>query len=49
MAAGVRGALALLHERDAALLGALAWWAFDVAVLTACFAAFGDVPPGGVM
>jgi uncharacterized membrane protein YbhN (UPF0104 family) len=49
VAAGVRGALGLLRERDAALLGALGWWAFDVAVLAACFEAFGHVPPGGVV
>ena len=49
MAAGVRGAVELLRERDAALLGALGWWAFDVAVLAACFEAFGETPPGGVV
>ncbi len=27
------------------ILGALGYWAFDNAVLLACFRAFGDVPP----
>lgn len=46
---GVRGALELLRGRDPALLGALAWWAFDVAALWACLAAFGADAPGGVV
>jgi uncharacterized protein (TIRG00374 family) len=49
VAGGVRGALELLRERDAALLGALGWWACDVAVLAACFQAFGGSPPAGVI
>jgi len=44
VAAGVRGALRLLLTGDPALLGALGWWAFDVAVLWASFHAFGDPP-----
>jgi uncharacterized membrane protein YbhN (UPF0104 family) len=44
VAAGVRGALRLLRKGDPALLGALGWWAFDVAVLWACFHAFGQPP-----
>jgi uncharacterized membrane protein YbhN (UPF0104 family) len=46
-AAGVRTALGLIRSRDPRLLGALAWWAFDVAVLWACFHAFGASPPKG--
>jgi len=46
---GVRGALALLRTRDPGLLGAVAWWAFDVAVLWACLRAFGPAPPVGVV
>jgi uncharacterized membrane protein YbhN (UPF0104 family) len=49
VAAGVRGALALVRERRPGVLGAVAWWAFDIAVLWACFRAFGDSPPGGVV
>lgn len=45
VAAGVRGALAIIRERDVRILGALAWWGFDVAVLWAAFHAFGDAPP----
>jgi uncharacterized membrane protein YbhN (UPF0104 family) len=48
-ATGVRTALALLRSRDPYLLGALAWWAFDVAVLWACFHAFGAAPPKAVI
>jgi uncharacterized membrane protein YbhN (UPF0104 family) len=46
---GVRGAIALLRTRDPALLGAVAWWACDVAVLWACLRAFGPAPPVGVV
>jgi uncharacterized protein (TIRG00374 family) len=46
---GVRDAVGLLRSRDAALLGAFGWWAFDVGALWACLAAFGDAPPGGVI
>jgi len=44
-ASGVRTAIALLRERDAGLLGALAWWGFDISVLWAMFHAFGSPPP----
>ncbi len=44
---GVRVALGVLRSRDVHLLGALAWWAFDIAVLWACFHAFGASPPKG--
>jgi uncharacterized membrane protein YbhN (UPF0104 family) len=47
--AGVRCALALIRSRDPHLLGALAWWAFDIATLWACFHAFGAAPPKGVI
>jgi uncharacterized membrane protein YbhN (UPF0104 family) len=49
VARGVRGALRLLRTRDPGVLGALAWWGFDVAVLWACFHAFGDAPPVAVV
>jgi uncharacterized membrane protein YbhN (UPF0104 family) len=45
VAAGVRGALYLVRRREPGLVGALAWWAFDIAVLWASFHAFGAVPP----
>jgi membrane protein DedA with SNARE-associated domain/uncharacterized membrane protein YbhN (UPF0104 family) len=41
---GVRFALALVSRRPAILLGALAWWGFDVAALWAGFHAFGTAP-----
>ncbi len=48
-ASGVRTAIALLRTRDPYLLGAVAWWGFDIAVLWACFQAFGASPPKGVI
>lgn len=41
---GIRGAVELLKTRDPGLLGAPAWWGFDVAVLWASFKAFGHAP-----
>jgi uncharacterized membrane protein YbhN (UPF0104 family) len=49
LAAGVRAALHLVRTRDPAVVGAFFWWAFDVGVLWACFEAFGEPPPGGVL
>jgi uncharacterized protein (TIRG00374 family) len=46
---GVRSAVELLRSHDPALLGALAWWAFDVAALWACLTAFAADTPGGVV
>ncbi len=48
-ASGVRTAMDLLRERNPAVLGAVAWWGFDIAVLWACFHAFGASPPKGVI
>jgi putative heme transporter len=48
-ASGVRTAMDLVGTRDPYLLGAVAWWAFDIAVLWACFHAFGGSPPTGVI
>ncbi|MEA2303423.1 MAG: hypothetical protein QOH43_703 [Solirubrobacteraceae bacterium] len=45
LGAGVRGALQVLRTGDPRLLGALAWWTFDAAVLWAMLQAFG-APPG---
>jgi uncharacterized membrane protein YbhN (UPF0104 family) len=44
-ASGVRTAIELIRSRDPGLLGALAWWGFDISVLWACFHAFGSAPP----
>ncbi|MBV9336736.1 MAG: flippase-like domain-containing protein [Solirubrobacterales bacterium] len=48
-ASGVRTAIGLLRERNPSVVGAGAWWAFDIAVLWACFHAFGASPPKGVI
>jgi uncharacterized protein (TIRG00374 family) len=47
--AGVRDALDHLRSRDPALLGAILFWAFQIAVLWAAFHAFGDAPPIAVL
>ena len=44
-ASGVRTAIDLVRTRDPGLLGAIAWWGFDIAVLWAMFHAFGSAPP----
>jgi hypothetical protein len=44
-ATGVRTAIDLVRSRDPGLLGAVAWWGFDIAVLWAMFHAFGTPPP----
>jgi uncharacterized protein (TIRG00374 family) len=48
-ATGVRTAIALLRSGDPGLLGAIAWWGFDIATLWACFHAFGYAPHTGVI
>jgi uncharacterized protein (TIRG00374 family) len=48
-ASGVRTAIDLVRTRDLNLLGAVAWWGFDIAVLWACFHAFGGSPPTAVV
>ena len=40
----VRDALGFVRSRDPRLLGAVAWWAFDAAVLGAMLRAFGGTP-----
>jgi uncharacterized protein (TIRG00374 family) len=44
-ATGVRDAIELLRAREWGLLGAVAWWGFDIATLWACFHAYGPDPP----
>jgi putative heme transporter len=44
LGAGVRDAFGLLRSADPRLLGAVAWWAFDAAVLWAMLHAFGAPP-----
>jgi uncharacterized protein (TIRG00374 family) len=47
--AGMRLAFAHARSRDPALLGAIAFWAFQILVLWAAFRAFGDSPPAAVL
>lgn len=47
--AGIREAICHLRSRDPALVGALAFWFFNIAVLWAAFRAFGDAPPTAVI
>ncbi len=42
--AGIREAIDHVRRRDPALLGAIAFWGFNIAVLWACFNAFGHAP-----
>ena len=45
----VRGAVGVVRTADPRLLGALAWWGFDLAVLAATFHALGTPPPAAVL
>jgi uncharacterized protein (TIRG00374 family) len=49
MSAGMRDALHRIAGRDRSLLGAVLFWAFQIAVLWASFRAFGDAPPLAVL
>ncbi|HUA49391.1 MAG TPA: lysylphosphatidylglycerol synthase transmembrane domain-containing protein [Solirubrobacteraceae bacterium] len=49
LGAGVRTAFGLVRERRLGLLGALAYWGFDIAVLGVSFHAFGSVVPVAVL
>ena len=46
---GIRTAIDLVRSKDPYLLGAIGWWGFDIAVLWACFHAFGHAPPKAVI
>jgi len=47
--AGLVAAIGMVKRRDRSLLGAIADWGFDIAVLWASFRAFGHSPPGAVL
>jgi uncharacterized protein (TIRG00374 family) len=49
VASGVRGAVAVARSRDPLVLGAVAWWGFDIATLWASFQAFGSAPAFSVV
>jgi uncharacterized protein (TIRG00374 family) len=44
-ASGVRTAIGLVRDGEWGVLGAVAWWGFDIATLWACFHAYGPDPP----
>jgi uncharacterized membrane protein YbhN (UPF0104 family) len=46
---GVRSAQRLARSGNLGLVGAILWWGFDIAVLWACFHAFGESPAVGVL
>jgi uncharacterized protein (TIRG00374 family) len=47
--AGIREAIEHVRGRDPALLGAVAFWGFQILVLWAAFHAFGEPPPQAVL
>jgi uncharacterized protein (TIRG00374 family) len=47
--AGMRDAIAHVRSGDPALLGAFAFWGFQILVLWAAFSAFGEAPPWAVL
>ena len=47
--AGMREAVCHVRKGDRSLLGAIAYWGFNIATLWACFHAFGDPPPWRVI
>jgi uncharacterized protein (TIRG00374 family) len=47
--AGLHDAIRHIRSRNPALLGAMLFWAFQVAVLEAAFRAFGNAPPVAVL
>ncbi|MGB9185867.1 MAG: flippase-like domain-containing protein [Solirubrobacteraceae bacterium] len=49
LGSGVRTAGDLVRQRRLGLLGAVAYWGFDIAVLGVCFHAFGTVVPLAVL
>ncbi len=49
LGSGVRTAIDLVRQRQPGLLGAVAYWGFDIAVLGVCFHAFGTVVPVAVL
>jgi len=49
MRGGIRFALRKTIHPDLAMVGAVTWWAFNIAVLWASFRAFGESPPIAVL
>jgi uncharacterized membrane protein YbhN (UPF0104 family) len=49
ISAGIRISVGLVRAGDPALIGSIAYWGFNIAVLWASFKAFGDAPPWAVI
>jgi uncharacterized membrane protein YbhN (UPF0104 family) len=49
MSLAVRHSIDSVRARDPAILGSIAYWAFNVAVLWASFRAFGEAPPWSIV
>jgi len=49
LSSGVRISIRHIRAGDPALVGSIAYWGFNVAVLWASFRAFGEAPPWGVI
>jgi uncharacterized protein (TIRG00374 family) len=45
LSSGVRTAIRIVRDGEVGVLGAFAWWGFDIATLWASFHAFGQDPP----
>jgi uncharacterized protein (TIRG00374 family) len=49
MSAAVRQSIDHVRARDLAILGSIAYWGFNIAVLWASFRAFGEAPPWSIV
>ncbi|HWI71058.1 MAG TPA: lysylphosphatidylglycerol synthase transmembrane domain-containing protein [Baekduia sp.] len=49
ISSGIRISVALVRTGDLALVGSIAYWGFNIAVLWASFNAFGEAPPWAVI
>lgn len=49
LSGGVRFALHKIRHPDAAMIGTVTWWVFNIAVLWAAFKAFGEAPPMAII
>jgi uncharacterized protein (TIRG00374 family) len=49
MSAAVRHSIDHVRARDPAILGSIAYWAFNIGVLWASFKAFGEAPPWSIV
>jgi uncharacterized protein (TIRG00374 family) len=49
ISSGIRISVALVRSGDLALVGSIAYWGFNIAILWASFKAFGEAPPWAVI